>query len=52
MSSSYLFRVSDKIISDNVLETYVAIRQVLNPIVFEKRTEEMWLRIAAEYGVR
>lgn len=51
MALSYDFSVSDQLISKIVLEASVVIWRVLKPLVFEPRTEEMWMRVATEFEV-
>jgi hypothetical protein len=49
VSLSYLFRISDDVISNIILETSHFIWRTLVDEVFENPSVEMWLRVAAEY---
>lgn len=51
MSISYLFRVSSPAISRIVLETTVIIWNVLKRTVFPTMSEDLWLKVAAEFQV-
>ncbi|XP_026288893.1 uncharacterized protein LOC113213886 isoform X1 [Frankliniella occidentalis] len=50
-SLSYLFLVSNQVIAQIVLETSIVIWTVLEPLVFEKDSENKWLESAAGYEV-